>query len=83
MPQVESSAVDRIHYTPASHTLDIWYKGGGQYRYFKVPRSLYDELLAAPSIGAFVNQHVKPNFDYVELSASKRFRPGHRKPAGS
>ena len=75
MPLVDSSAVERVDYTPASRTLDIWYSGGGLYRYLDVPQELYDNLLVAPSIGAFVNQRIKPHFACVEVTPRRRFRP--------
>ncbi len=75
MPKVDSSAVDRVEYSESSGTLDIWYKGGGHYSYFDVPPSLYAALLAAPSIGAFVNSAVKDHFAFAE-KPRRRFRPG-------
>lgn len=75
MPFVDSSAVERVDYTAASRTLDIWYSGGGQYRYLDVPQALYEELLAAPSIGAFVNQRIKPHFACIQINPRRRFRP--------
>ena len=75
MPLVESSAIARIHFEPAERTLDIWYRGGGQYRYLDVPLPLYAQLMAAASKGSFVNQRIKPHFECVEIGARKRFRP--------
>jgi hypothetical protein len=75
MPEVDSSAVDRVDYTATSGTLDIWYKGGGHYCYFDVPPELYHALLAAPSIGIFVNEVIKPHFRYEERTRRRRFRP--------
>ncbi|HWH17472.1 MAG TPA: KTSC domain-containing protein [Allosphingosinicella sp.] len=64
MPAVISSAVDWVEYDEASRTLDIWYNEGERYSYFRVPPKLYEELLAAPSIGIFVNKNIKPFFRY-------------------
>jgi len=75
MPIVESIAVDRVDYTPSNRALDIWFSGGGQYRYLDVPQTLYEDLLAAPSIGAFVNQRIKPHFAFVEMNRRRRFQP--------
>lgn len=55
MPKVDSSAVERVEYSPESKALDIWYTGGDRYSYFEVPAEVYQALLASPSIGAFVN----------------------------
>ena len=77
MPQLDSTAVHRVDYTPTTLTLDIWYVGGGRYSYFDVPASVYEALLAAPSPGAFVNSQIKPRFRYLQRSGQRpsRFRP--------
>ena len=75
MPKVESSAVDRVEHDQASGTLDIWYKDGDRYSYFEVPREAYEALLAAESIGAFMNAQIKPNYRYEIEEGRKRFRP--------
>jgi hypothetical protein len=75
MPKVDSSAVERVDYTEASATLDIWYKGGGRYSYFDVPAEVYQALLAAPSIGAFVNGRIKDHYRFEEEPGRRRFRP--------
>src|SRR3546814_12263788 len=61
MPQVSSSAVDRVDYTAESRTLDIWYTGGDRYSYFDVPPQVYSALLSPESIGSFVNERIKPH----------------------
>jgi hypothetical protein len=75
MPQVSSSAVERLDYTPETGTLDIWYKGGDRYSYFDVPAEVYQALLAAPSIGAFVNERIKPHYRFELEYRRRRFRP--------
>jgi hypothetical protein len=75
MPRVNSTAVERVDYTPGSRTLDIRYKGGGRYRYFDVPPEVYAALLAAPSTGAFVNRHIKDSYRFEEEPGRRKFRP--------
>jgi two-component system cell cycle response regulator DivK len=75
MPKVDSSAVDRVEHDSDSGTLQIWYKGGDLYTYFDVPGAVYEELLAAPSIGAFVNAEIKPNYRFELEPGRRRFRP--------
>ena len=75
MPELSSSAIDRAHYDGEAGTLDLWYKGGDRYTYFDVPREAYDALLAAPSIGAFVNAEIKPNYRFELEPARRRFKP--------
>ena len=75
MPRLSSSAVERARYDEESRTLDIWYSGGDRYSYLDVPREAYDALLAAPSIGAFVNREIKPRYRFEVEPRRRRFRP--------
>ena len=75
MPEVSSSAVDRVDYNEETGTLDIRYSGGDRYSYFDVPREIYEALLAAPSIGAFINAEIKPNYRFELEAKRRRFRP--------
>jgi len=75
MPKVDSSAVDRAEYGAEARTLSIWYKGGERYNYLDVPPDIYEALLEADSIGAFVNAQIKPNYDVEHVSSGRRFRP--------
>ena len=42
----------------------LLYVGGGLYDYLQVPKRKFDELLAAPSKGQFVNWQIKPYYSY-------------------
>ena len=75
MPEVSSSAVNRVEHDPDSGRLQIWYSGGDRYSYFDVPREKYEALLAAPSIGAFVNSEIKPHYRFELEEGRRRFRP--------
>lgn len=75
MPRVDSRAVDWVDHDPATGTLEIRYTGGARYAYFAVPRAVYEALLAAESIGAFVNAEVKPNYRFEMEPGRRRFPP--------
>ncbi|TDE92794.1 KTSC domain-containing protein [Occultella glacieicola] len=64
---VRSSAVAAVGYDPGTNELDIEYRSGDVYRYSMVPPSVYRDLLAAPSIGAYVNRSVKPHYPGREI----------------
>ena len=36
----------------------------GIYKYIMCPKKLYEELLKADSWGRFINENIKPNYDY-------------------
>jgi hypothetical protein len=61
---VDSSSVASVGYDPAACVLEVEFHGGGVYRYLDVPPQVHAELMAAKSIGRFVNLRVKPGFRY-------------------
>jgi hypothetical protein len=61
-----SSLLAAMRYS--SHaTLDLVFRSGATYRYFTVPRTIADGLVAAASHGAYFNQHIKDRFPYQRL----------------
>ena len=61
---VNSSSLASVAYDDDLSMLEVQYRNGGLYQYFAVPHQIFDELLAAPSKGAFVNEHIKPRFPF-------------------
>ncbi len=64
---VRSSNVEWVEYSPDTNNLDVEFRGGGTYRYTRVPTHVYQALLSAPSKGKFLNEHVKPHFHCDKL----------------
>jgi hypothetical protein len=62
MPGVDSTAVDRVDYTVEIHRLDVRFADGGSCSFFGVPIEVYQALLAAPSIDAFVKLQIIDRF---------------------
>lgn len=56
---VVSSNVAEIGYDSATKTLEVAFKRGGVYQYFNVPSSIHDGLMAAPSVGRYLDVNVK------------------------
>lgn len=75
MPYVNSSAVDWVDRDLETGTVEIRYKEGDRYSYFDVPEQVYRGLLEAPSIGAYVNQRIKPFYGFELEERRRRFRP--------
>ena len=48
-------------------TLDLQFRNGAIYRYFAVPRAVFDALIAAESKGAYFNHAIRNHFDYRRL----------------
>ena len=64
---MESTSVRSVGYSMSSRTLEIEYVNGSVYQYFDVPQPTYAGLLAAPSIGNFVNTQIKPYYEVAEV----------------
>ncbi len=67
MVRFTSTSITAGGYDARSRTLRLRYIGGDTYDYRPVPSAVFEELLAAPSKGRFVNWHVKPNYAYVRV----------------
>jgi hypothetical protein len=48
-------------------TLEIEFVSGDVYQYYEVPQPEFAALLAAESIGAHVNKHIKPHYKFREV----------------
>ncbi len=64
---MESTSVRSVGYSTSSRTLEIEYVNGSVYQYFDVPQPTYAGLLAAPSIGNFVNTQIKPYYEVADV----------------
>jgi hypothetical protein len=64
---VESSSLRSVEYDPACEALEIEFRSGRVYRYFQVPRSLHEALMAAPSKGRFFVAQIRNRFSYLQL----------------
>lgn len=65
MKEVSSSNIARIGYDPNTELLIIEFKrkdGVSTYEYDNFPRELYEEFLAAPSIGGFFGSRIRPHY---------------------
>ena len=75
-----SSAIDSIDYDAKSKILEIEFKKDDQsqdgiYHYIKVPKTQWNSILkqiqTKESLGKYINQEIKPKYDYYELIVSK------------
>jgi hypothetical protein len=64
---VDSSLLCSVAYSIHA-TLELELRSGAVYRYFGVPRSVFEGLLAADSKGAYFNRHVRSRFPYQRLA---------------
>lgn len=63
----DSRALAWVHYLEPQQILRVGLRSGRVYDYFKVPVSVYNALLAAPSKGIYYNSHIRNDFLYIEV----------------
>jgi KTSC domain len=69
MQPVESSLIAAVGFDPFTQTLTVEFKRGGKYLYRGVSPEVYDDFLAAESIGEFFLSKIKPVFtDWEKLA---------------
>jgi hypothetical protein len=52
----------------ADATLTVRLHRGVAYRYFMVPRTVFEDLRAAASAGTYFNRHIRDGFPYQRVS---------------
>lgn len=66
--QVDSSVIVAIGYDDGSKILEVVFRTGRTYRYFRVPPSAFQALLKAKSIGGYFNKEIRPRYRGVEVT---------------
>jgi hypothetical protein len=64
---VQSSLLASVAYSVHA-ALDLEFRSGNLYRYFTVPRAVFEELIAADSKGTYFNLFIKGRFPYQRLA---------------
>jgi lysyl-tRNA synthetase class 2 len=65
---LESTLLAWASYDPLSCRLQIEFRSGEHYLYFRVPPACYQQLLQAHSKGSFFNANIRNRFPYQNLS---------------
>jgi hypothetical protein len=47
--------------------LAVEFIGGSLYHYFDVPAHLYEEMCGCDSVGKFINNNIKNNYEYKKV----------------
>jgi len=64
---VTSSNVASVGYDYESSTLEIEFNNGSVYQYFDVNERVYEELLAASSVGGYLASNIKGIYRYSKV----------------
>lgn len=63
----ESTSVARTTLIPEENILEVEYRSGRVYHYKKFPAILFPDVVAAKSIGQFINKNIKGQFEEIEV----------------
>lgn len=65
---VVSETVASVGYDGDALMLEVEFRRTGHiYEYFDVPAPVFEEFMAAPSLGLYLNTQIKPNFRYSRI----------------
>jgi hypothetical protein len=71
MPELQildSSSLFGVMYDADSKGLFVCFRDSGDiYLYYGLPQEVYNELMAAESKGAYLNQQIKGKYDYKKV----------------
>jgi hypothetical protein len=76
-----SSAIYALGYDEERRTLDVIFFRSGVYRYFDVPKEVYDQWLSAESKGRYLRQNIVGNYRFERLGPRRRHARIHRRRA--
>ncbi len=66
--KVSSSDIASVGYDEPTGTLEIEFHATGLYRYFSVPKTVYEGLISTPSPGKFFLQNIKAKFAWEKVA---------------
>jgi KTSC domain len=72
--QVDSSVALTVGYDERRCVLKVRFRNGRAYYYLAVPPAVYRDLLAAPSLGKYLNEVIKPAYRAVRAAPPRRRR---------
>lgn len=64
---VVSSNLRSVGYDPQTQTLEIEFRQNTVYQYYKVPETVFQELMNAPSHGKYFSKWIKKTYSYRRI----------------
>ena len=64
---VTSTNIVSVGYDQAKKSLFVNFKNGSEYRYDNVPDEVFEELIGAESVGAFLNKQIKNVYEFEKI----------------
>jgi hypothetical protein len=67
MISVASSNLSAVGYDPVGSALVVRFRNNTTYKYLNVPEHVFNALMSASSKGAFLNDNIREQFEFVRL----------------
>lgn len=67
---VDSTTLRTVGYDAGRQILQLEFQNRSIYQYFEVPATIYQELIQAPSKGAYFNRSIRSRFDFALVKAA-------------
>lgn len=65
--EVDSTAIDKVSYTPSNNRLVIKFKNKSEYIYHEVPEEFFYKLKFSESFGKAFNSIIKNNYTFEKV----------------
>lgn len=64
---VQSTEIAIVGYDRGKGTLEVAFRNGSVYHYEGVPAEIYQEFMAAPSIGTYFGDKIRNTYPYTKI----------------
>ena len=64
---VDSSQISKVGYSEEHKVLAVEFNTGTLYYYKDVPKEMHEKMLKADSVGRFLNQQIKGDYEYERI----------------
>lgn len=64
--KVDSSTIEQVDFDPLMNKVSVCFKNQTVYEYYDVDKALYEEFVAASSVGKFFSQNIKKKFEFAK-----------------
>lgn len=64
---VDSSALASVGYDSTHQCLEVEFESGAVYRYARVPRAVFGELMNSASRGHFFSTHIRDRYRFMRV----------------
>ena len=64
---LDSSVIAGVRFVAETNILEVDFHSGRTYRYFMVPRAVFENLIAAESAGRYFNEEIKGRFGWERV----------------